>query len=165
MLSLSSFLEVPKETEETKSSYRQWKVDELIDNDNDKKVYEHQCGTMKHEAFEKFLAQRRTAVSSSLIPFQKKNSLQEQEMDNVEDDNDVQKINKNHFEQIRSNFFNRYTQRPISTLSSSTLSRKAYSSGTQTIIDLTKDADDNDDDDFIQSTHSFYQSTKKIKST
>ncbi|CAF3484690.1 unnamed protein product [Rotaria sordida] len=160
---LSSLNEVPKKIEETKSTYRQWKVDDVTD---DEILNENQSKQIKNQAFEKFIAKRPLPMVPPSIQSEKVDSSEIETTTNLTDDHN-ENINKNYVKQIKSKPNQKFfTQRPISTSSLPTLSQKINLSRTQTMIDLTEDDDDDDDDDFIQSTSSFvHRPNKKFRST
>ena len=83
-----------------------------------------------------------------------------------DNDRNDEKANENHSQPTKTKVFEKFiSQRQISIPpSSQILSKKIKPSQTQTIVDLTDD--DDDADDFIQSTPSFsYRTIKKLKST
>jgi len=145
-LVLPPLIEAPKKTEETTSVYRQWKVDDLTDDDDN----ENHSELIKSKGFKKFIARRSITMPP---PSQQIKSPPIQEIINLKDDDD-ELINKNNSEQIKTKVIHKsFTQPQTFTPPVPILSR------TQTIIDLT-----DDDDDFIQSTSSCsYRSGKKLK--
>ncbi|CAF2940175.1 unnamed protein product [Rotaria sp. Silwood2] len=157
---LPSSNEVPNKTEGTKPTYRQFKVDDLTD---DEDVNENQPKQIKKVAFEKFIAKRQSSMTSPSISLEKVNSSQIGQITKLTDDHN-EKMNKNHVKQIKSKPFQKFlTQHPMSTSSIPTLSQKINSSRTQTMIDLTED---DDNDDFIPSASSFFPPpNKKLKLT
>jgi hypothetical protein len=158
-------LDVPKKTEETTPPvYRQWKVNDLTDDEDDDntKVKKNHSEQTKLKAFEKFIAQRPISMPPPVISStQNFKSSPIQDIINLTDADDEEIINKTPSEPIKSKFFQRsFTQQPRSSPPVPILSQKMNSSRTQTIIDLT----DDDDDDFIQSTSSLsFQPIKKLK--
>ncbi|CAF0915962.1 unnamed protein product [Rotaria sp. Silwood1] len=154
--------EIPKKIEETKSAYRQYKINDLTDDEN---VNQNKPKQIKSKAFEKFFAKRQSSMAPPPPPISSENvnSSHIEQTTNLTDDNN-EKMNQNHVKQIKSKpcriFF---TQRPRSSSSMPTLSQQVNSSRTQTMIDLTED---DDNDDFIQSTSSYFpRPNKKFKST
>ncbi|CAF5111393.1 unnamed protein product, partial [Rotaria sp. Silwood1] len=131
--------EIPKKIEETKSAYRQYKIDDLTDDEN---VNENKPKQIKSKAFEKFFAKRQSSMAPPPPPppisSENVNSSHIEQTTNLTDDNN-EKMKQNHVKQIKSKpcriFF---TQRPMSSSSMPTLSPKVNSSRTQTMIDLTE---------------------------
>jgi hypothetical protein len=82
------FIEGTKK-EETKPVYRQWKVDDLTDDeDYDEQANGGRTQQSKAKVFEKYIAQRPKCMPPPIIPSQKVNSPRTQTVVDLTDDDD-----------------------------------------------------------------------------
>lgn len=138
-LVLPPLIDVPKKTEEnTTTNYRQWKINDLTDDEDEEKSTENRGEQKKTIAFNKFMARRPISMQQ---PIQEKHQLTDDE-----DTNEEIQITKSQMSNLN---LKRSQAVPI-------LSQKISSSARpQGLIDLT-----DDDDDFLPS-----QAGKKLKAT
>lgn len=144
--------------EETNANYRQWKVDDLTDDEN---VKENQTESKRTGAFEKFIAQHKIAMTPPSVQLENINLTEIKKPINSSVDNNKRnrrsRVPRAQRRRRQNNFL---SQRPVSTSSLPVLTKKVDPPQTQPeIIELVEDDDDNND--FVQSV--FFSSSKSYK--
>ncbi|UJR30615.1 hypothetical protein I4U23_018140 [Adineta vaga] len=145
--------DVPKKTEVSNSTYRQWKVLDLTD-DEDESIGKDRPKPKMTKIFEKFKAQR-----SITMPPPPSTQIPVQEVIDVSDDE-----NENKKQQAKHKFSKKSsTQKPRSAHPVPILSKTFQQLPTQPIIEL---SDEDEDNDFVRLTSTFSgQSNKRFKLT
>lgn len=137
-------IDAPKKTEGKASAYRQWKIDDLTDDDEEEPSKNHST-QIKSNAFERFIAQRPTSMPPPvLIPAEPNKPSPITDIINLTHENKTTRtrVRRPRTRTRRRDSRKSFSQNPRSSPLLPILSPTVASSQTPTIIDITDDADD-----------------------